>query len=199
MARAGRISTAESFQYGQIALRLQDSLKANESKAQLALIVHGMINLNVSNNLSDCVKALHDGHLEGLRAGDVRQAMLCAHVMCIIYFHSGESLANVTSTVDKFTSLMRDYNLPVVLRVNLMYQKAVATLTGLVHTSRCKDTNKKYSNSTASEKENACAAECMTAYIFNNYDEAWQVTEEISLNARNTVSVIGKFHCGVFV
>ena len=143
MARAGRISTAESFQYGQIALRLQDSLKANESKAQLAFIVHGMINLYVSNNLSDCVKALHDGHLEGLRAGYVRQAMLCAQVMCIIYFHSGESLANVTSTVDKFTSLMRDYNLPVVLRVNLMYQKAVATLTGLVHTSRCKDTNKK--------------------------------------------------------
>ena len=187
MLRFGRISTAESFQYGQIALRLQDSLKSNESNAQVAVVVHGMINLLVSNNLSDCVEALHDGHLDGLRAGEVRQAMLCAHVMCIISFHSGEPLAKVTSTIDKFTSLMRDYNLLVVLRVNLMYQKALATLTGLVHTSRGKDTNK-FLNSSAAERENACAAESMTAYIFKNYDTAWQVTEEIALDARNTVS-----------
>lgn len=180
LKRSGRFPVAEAYKYAGIALKLQDELKSYGSHAQVAAICHGMINSTLYN-FSECIKPLEDGHIEGLQAGDVRHAMICAHILCSMTFYSGRSLTHVAATLEKYSQLMREYNTPAVLGVNFIYEQVVKLLTSHLRPSRKQSFTLKGSispNKTQMEKEHASAGQALTAYILDDYPSACKASEE---------------------
>jgi hypothetical protein len=183
LRHAGRPVT-EALKYGDIALRLQDELKCNESKAQVAAIYHGMIN-TYGINFSDCIKPLHVGLDDGLQAGDVRHAVVCAHLISFFSFHSGIELAQVAATLDIYIRLMREYNVTAVLWVNLMYKQVANNLTVRLRSpqDKVKPNRRDYiikipPNSTPIENEHGWSTQALQAYMVDDYKLVWEASEK---------------------
>ena len=178
----------EPFKYSQIALGLHDALNYNESKAQIGIICHGVVNVSF-HSFSDCIEPLLSDHREGLEAGDVLSAMICAHFVCTLSFHSGQQLTNVASTLEKFSRMMREYNTNTLLGINTVYEKAVTVMSRRLRPSRQSITLKSSlsPNSTALEKEHAWTVQAMVAYLVYDYKLAWEATEQFYHNS-DTVS-----------
>lgn len=180
----------ESLHYSEMALRLQDELNCNETKAQVAALCYGSIHTS-TNKLSECIKPLHDAHIDGLRAGDVRYSMICAHFLCTFTLHSGAQLAVVSDTLVKYSRLMREYSTPYMLKVNMIYEQAVTLLRRHLRPSRRNSFALRSimpQNSTMLEKEHAYSSQAMTAYILDDYSTAWASSQDFC-RISNIVSI----------
>ena len=185
---------ADAVKYGRIALGLLEALNCHEGKAQVSALCHGMIFTFVDP--SECVKPLHTGCMAGLEGGDVMNAMICAQVICLLSFHSGQPLAVVASTLEKFSHLMREYNTSTLLGVNLIYEQVVEKLTErlTLWRDRAVLSGTKLNGTSCSnmEKEHACLVQMMLAYFLDDYNLAWRASNELVCIPRR-VSLIS-FH-----
>jgi hypothetical protein len=172
---------ADAVKYGRIALGLQEALKYHECKAQVTALCEGMIFTFVDR--SEYEKPLHNGYLAGLESGDVRNAMICAQCICLRSFDCGQQLADVASTLEKFSNLMREYNTLTLLGVNLVYEEVVGKLTGHLTSSRDRAVLKRSTlngaNCSNVEKEHAYFGQMMLAYFLDDYNLAWHASNEL--------------------
>jgi hypothetical protein len=169
---------------------LQDELKCNETKAQIAALYHGMIN-TVGINFSDCIKPLHVGLDDGLQAGDVMHAMVCALLISCFSFYSGMELTQVSGTLDRCIRLMRDHNVPAMLWVTLMYKQVVSKLTerlrlprGELKLKRSEYFIRRPPNSKPIQNEHGWVAQALQAYMYDDYKLVWEASEQFHKSAK---------------
>ncbi|KAL3798194.1 hypothetical protein HJC23_005755 [Cyclotella cryptica] len=179
MIRAG-LPLSEAATYSRIALRLQDALKCTETRAQVAALCYGIIHV-AANGFPDLSK-LYEGYTCGLRSGDIRHAMLCAHYLGSLPFHYGKNLAYVAATLETYSRSMMEYNTIKLLGINKVYQEVVVKLTGCMVSSRDRAVLKGVGltcNKVPFEREHAVTLQILLAYILDDYDLAWESTSDL--------------------
>jgi hypothetical protein len=180
---------SEDLQYGQTALKLQDDLKCDETKAQIAGLVKGFIELFVTLYNQSMKQKIHEGYVCGLQSGDICHTMFCAHLVSSYSFHFRENLAKVKSTLalERYSRAMTEHSTMGLLGINQVYDQVVDQLSTPL--SSCgKNGLREISFSCTDipfEIKRMKTARLLTAFLLDNYDMAWRVSEELQYIPRN--------------
>ncbi len=114
----------QGYQYGQLALKLLDHLKAEKVRARTSLVAYSMHHWR--NVLAGTAKPLLKAIQSGVSSGDNEYAAISAQVYCANLYWRGKNLSFVSQEMEKYSNLIMNLNQETALQLhNIQFQSVL--------------------------------------------------------------------------